>query len=103
MPHGCRAATARIRAGRSPAPAILPCSNDPEDVHRRPRGPAAAMHPSPPRRAGAGGPADDPPRRTPIARWVVATVTVLAGSVLLALIAIRQPAVGTWLANVLLS
>ena len=55
------------------------------------------------RRDGADGPADQGPRRSRALRWAVAVVLALAFGVLLALIAIRQPAVATWLANVLLA
>src|SRR5262245_24340767 len=72
----------------------------------RPRGPTAAMTPTADRSAGAGGPADDGPRRPPrerALRRAAAALAAFALVVLAFLLALRQPRVGTWLANAILS
>src|ERR1041385_1806067 len=64
------------------------------------------MTPSAASSSGTGGPpisTDERPRRSRAFRWAVAIGAALVGVVVVALVAIRQPAVGTWLANVVLS
>ena len=61
------------------------------------------MTPSAPRSAGTGGPTEERPRRSRALRWAVALSAALVGAVVAALVAVRQPAVGTWLANAILS
>jgi len=67
------------------------------------------MTPSAARSAGTGSPPGPPgsgaerPRRLRAFRWVAILALVLAGGLAVALVAVRQPAVGTWLANAALS
>jgi len=64
------------------------------------------MTPSAASSSGTAGPpisTNERPRRSRAFRWAVAIGSTLVGVVVVALVAIRQPAVGTWLANVVLS